>query len=135
MDHEEREEQPQVNRMVKAGLEGQTKKVPLCQEKPDKKVITGAEITKEAKRRLILFLRNNEDILIWSPKDLKGVSREIIQHTLNVYPNAKPKKQKLQKASKEREEAVKAEVQKLLNAGVVRKVLHSEWLANPVLVK
>ena len=82
-----------------------------------------------------MFLRSNEDVFAWSPKDLQGVSREIIQHTLNVDPNAEPKKQKLQKASKEREETAKAEIKKLLDAGVIREVLNSEWLLNLVLVR
>ena len=106
----------------------------LCQDRPDKKFVIGAKITKEAKRRL-LFLHNNKDIFDWSPKNLQGVSREIIQHTLNIDPNAKPKKQKLWKASKEREDTSKAEEQKLFDARVVREVLHSEWPTNPVVVK
>ena len=82
-----------------------------------------------------MFLHSNENVFAWSPKDLQGVSRKIIQHTLNVDPNAEPKKQKLRKASNEREEAAKANVKKFLDTGVIREVLHSEWLANPVLVK
>ena len=121
--------------MAKVVPEGETKIALLCTDKADKKIIIRAEVPEEDQRELIMFLCSNEDFFAWCPKDLQGVSRDIIQHTLNVDPNAKPKKQKLRKASKEREEAAKAEVQKLLDTRVVRKVLHSEWLANPVLVK
>ena len=75
MDHGECKEKPKVHKMAKAGPEGQTKKVPLCPDRLDKKVIIRAEITEEDQRRLIMFLRNNEDIFAWSPKDFQGVSR------------------------------------------------------------
>src|SRR5512147_1539000 len=56
-------------------------------------------------------------------------------HHLAVKPDAKPRKQKLRKMPADRREAVKAEVNKLLKAGVIREIDHPEWLANPVLVR
>jgi hypothetical protein len=56
---------------------------------------------------------------MWSTSDLVGVSRDIIEHRLEVNPNVKPRKQKLQKMSKEKVQAVKAEVQRLLDAGFI----------------
>nr|ABF95613.1 retrotransposon protein, putative, Ty3-gypsy subclass [Oryza sativa Japonica Group] len=50
-------------------------------------------------------------------------------------PDAKPRKQKLRKMSADHQEAAKAEVQKLLKAGVIQEIDHPEWLANPVLVR
>jgi hypothetical protein len=57
---------------------------------------------------------------MWPTSDLVGVSRDIIEHPLQVNPSAKPKKQKLCKISKEKTEAAKAEVQRLLDAGFTR---------------
>ena len=59
----------------------------------------------------------------------------MIQHHLDVDPKKKPRKQKVRKMSIERKEAAHAEVCKLLDANVIREVIHMEWLANPVLVK
>jgi hypothetical protein len=56
-------------------------------------------------------------------------------HHLTVKLEAKPTKQKLRKMSADRQEAAKAEVNKLLKAGVIQESDHPEWLANPVLVK
>jgi hypothetical protein len=39
-----------------------------------------------------------------------GVSRDVIEHRLQVSPSARPKKQKLRKMSEEKVEATKAEV-------------------------
>jgi hypothetical protein len=65
------------------------------------------------------FLDKNSGIFMWSTSDLVGVSRDIIEHRLQVNPNVKPRKQKLQKMSKEKVQAVKAEVQRLLDAGFI----------------
>jgi hypothetical protein len=70
-----------------------------------------------------------------STSNLVGVSREVIEHKLQVNPNAKAKKQKLRKMSKEKIEAVKGEVQRLLDAGFIREVTYPQWLANVVMVR
>ena len=47
----------------------------------------------------------------------------------------KPKKQKQRKMSKDRAEGAKAEVNRLLEASVIRPIKYPEWLANMVLVR
>ena len=56
------------------------------------------------------FLNKNKDVFAWSASDLRGVSREITEHKLDIDPKIKPKKQKLRKMSDDKVEAVKAEV-------------------------
>jgi hypothetical protein len=67
--------------------------------------------------------------------DLVGVNRDIIEHQLQVSPNAKPKKLKLRIMVGEKIQAAKAEVQRLLDAGFIREVTYPEWLSNVVMVK
>jgi hypothetical protein len=55
-----------------------------------------------------------------------GVNRDIIEHMLQVNPNAKPRKQKLQKMSEEKVEVAKAEVQRLLDIGFIREVTYPQ---------
>ena len=57
------------------------------------------------------------------------------QHNLNVAKGVKPRKQKLRKISTKRAEAAKAEVQRLLDAEVIRPVQNLEWLAIVVMVR
>jgi hypothetical protein len=66
---------------------------------------------------------------------MKGISREVAEHKLNVRPGSKPVKQCLCRFNDERCKAIGEEILKLLSAGFIREVLHPEWLANPVLVK
>jgi hypothetical protein len=61
---------------------------------------------------------------MWSTSDLIGVSRDIIENQLQVSPNVKPRKQKLRKMSEEKVEAVKAKIQRLLDAGFIREVTY-----------
>jgi hypothetical protein len=63
-----------------------------------------------------------------------GVSRDIIEHMLQVNPNVKPRKQKLQKMSEEKVKVAKVEVQRLLDIGFIREVTYPHWLTNVMMV-
>ena len=60
----------------------------------------------------------------WEPSELPGVSREVIEHQLAVRPDARSVKQKARHQAKERQDFIIEEVEKLEEAGVIRKVLH-----------
>ena len=51
-----------------------------------------------------------------------------------VNKDAKPVKQVLRKQSKEKLEFIILEVEKLIEAGIIRAVPHPIWVANPVVV-
>jgi hypothetical protein len=65
---------------------------------------------------------------------MPGIPREVIEHHLKIYPDAKPVSQKPQKQSVERQDFICKEVQKLLDAGFIEKVHHPVWQANPVII-
>jgi hypothetical protein len=65
---------------------------------------------------------------------MSGVSRELAEHKLKVYPHARPIQQKLRHFTPDKREAIRAELAHLVSAGFIREVLHLEWLANAVLV-
>jgi hypothetical protein len=95
----------------------------------------GAEASQEEQVELLAFLDKNIDVFVWSTSDLVGVSRDIIDHRLQVSPSVKPKKQKLHKMLKEKVEAAKADVQRLLDAAFIREVAFPQWLVNIVMVR
>jgi hypothetical protein len=80
------------------------------------------------------FLFHNKDVFVWPANDLCGVDRSIIEHALNVDPKI-ARKQKLQKMSDAKVEGAKAEVKRLLSAGVIRDPTYPEWPTNMVMVK
>jgi len=66
---------------------------------------------------------------------MPGIDRKIIQHRLNVNPKCKPVQHKWRIFALERNKAVTEEVEKLLEAGIIRKVFYPDLLANVVMVK
>ena len=95
----------------------------------------GASMKDRDKVEMLLFLLQNVDVFSWSSYEVPGVDLEFIVLKLNVDPSFPPKKQKLRRASKEHVDAVKLDVQRLKEAGVIREIFFSEWLANTVVVK
>jgi dsDNA-binding SOS-regulon protein len=62
------------------------------------------------------------------------IPREVIEHHLKIYPNARLVQQKPQKQSIEWQNFIREEIKKLLDAGFIREVDHPRWLANPIVV-
>jgi hypothetical protein len=60
--------------------------------------------------------------------------REVIEHHVKIYPDAKPVSQKPRRQSVERQDFIREEVRKLLHVGFIEKVHHPVWLANRVIV-
>jgi hypothetical protein len=65
---------------------------------------------------------------------MPGIPREVIEHHLNIHPDAKPVSQKPRRQSVERQDFIHEEVRKMLNAGFIEEVHHPVWLAIPVIV-
>ena len=84
---------------------------------------------------LVTFLRENLDVFTWQISDMPRIPREVIEYRLGIDPAFKPIKQKERRYTPERREAIRLEVNKLLEAGFIRPVDYPIWLANPVLVK
>jgi len=75
----------------KTGLKDQeeTKSVLLEDAALDRKVTIGGNLSKEEEAELIETLAKNKDVFARSASDLKGVSRDIIQHSLDINPKIK----------------------------------------------
>jgi hypothetical protein len=107
-----------------------TKQIPLEQVVPNEKVIIRGNLHPDEEAELLEVLAKNKDVFTWSASDLQGVSRDIIQHSLDINANMKPKKQRQRKMSEDRILAAKAEVQWLLDAKVIREVKYLDWLCS-----
>jgi hypothetical protein len=119
---------------IKIAADGETKKVYL-DDMPDRAITIGAHLTLEEENKLIRFLNKNKDVFAWLAKDLQGIDRDIIEHTLKTDEKIPPKQQRLRKMSEEKVKAVEAEVQRLQDAKIISEVLYLLWLVNAVPVK
>ena len=66
---------------------------------------------------------------------MPGIPWGVTEHALRLILGSKPTKQCLYRFDDERRRAIGEEVTKLLAARFIKEVYHSDWLANPVLVK
>ena len=78
------------------------------------------------------FLRKNVDVFAWDAAKMKGISPDVITHKLHVNPNDKPVKQNPQRTVPYHDQAVNEEVERLLEADVIREVQFPEWLSNTI---
>lgn len=66
---------------------------------------------------------------------MMGIDPNVMCHRLNIDPKKKKVKQKRRVVSGERVQALKEEVDRLLNMGLVKESFYPNWLAIPVQVK
>jgi hypothetical protein len=65
---------------------------------------------------------------------MPGVPRELVEHTLNVDPKARPVKQPLRRFDEPKRKSIAPELHRLENAGFIREIKASTWVSNPVIV-
>jgi hypothetical protein len=119
----------------KAASVDQPKPMLLCEDIAEQKVLLGSQLSSEQEKTLLRFLFNKKYVFAWSTNDLCGVNRDVIEHSLNVDPAIRPRKQKLQKMSDDKAEGARNKVKRLLSSRVIREVTYPEWLANTVMMK
>ena len=98
-------------------------------------VSVGTIIPRDTRNHLKTLLDEYVDAFSWDTKDLTGVPPHLAVHKLEIDPSQRPIKQKRRVFAPERVEAIRGEVNKLLEADVIEEVFYPEWIANPVMVK
>ena len=104
-------------------------------DNPEKFFQIGAQMPLLEKEQLVDLLNRNVDVFAWDAYEAPGVDPNFICHHLNINPSITPRRQPSRRPSKEHVEAVKNEVTKLKQAGVIKEVFYPQWLANTVVVK
>ncbi|GJZ44887.1 reverse transcriptase domain-containing protein [Tanacetum coccineum] len=101
----------------------------------DQEIAIGGALSAKGRTELCALLKANLDIFAWQPSDMTRVPRSIAEHRLNIRDGYPPVRQKKRGQAPERAKAIQAEVQKLVEAGIMREVYYHDWLSNPVMVK
>nr|GFC05776.1 reverse transcriptase domain-containing protein [Tanacetum cinerariifolium] len=109
--------------------------VPLHPNFLDQEVIVGGSLSDKGRTELCALLKRNFDIFAWQPSDMNGVPRSVAEHRLNVRDGYPPIRQKKRGQAPERTKAIQAEVEKLVEARIMKEVYYHDWLSNPVMVK
>ncbi|XP_074366739.1 uncharacterized protein LOC141707460 [Apium graveolens] len=119
----------------KTGPAEDTISIPVDKNDPSRVLKVGSQLDDEMRGSLARFLITNLDVFAWSHSDMIGIDPEVMCHRLNILPNCKGIRQKHRPVSGERAIALKEEVDRLLEVGLIKESFYPEWLANPVLVK
>nr|GEW25311.1 reverse transcriptase domain-containing protein [Tanacetum cinerariifolium] len=102
---------------------------------PDQEVVVKGLLSDRGRTELGSLLKKNLDIFAWQPSDMTGVPRSVAEHRLNIWEGCPPLRQKKRGQALERAKAIQAEVQKLVEARIMREVYYHDWLSNPVMVE
>ncbi|XP_074363093.1 uncharacterized protein LOC141703467 [Apium graveolens] len=127
---------PRMPPMVeRAGAAEDTIPILVDPNDPSKVLRIGSNLSPDLREDLARFLRENLDVFAWSHSDMIRIDPNVMCHRLNLDPKKKGVRQKRRPISGERAEALREEVDRLMEAGLVREAFYPVWLANPVLVK
>ncbi|GKB02713.1 reverse transcriptase domain-containing protein [Tanacetum coccineum] len=121
---------PEVGKILEEKI-----KVAIHPEYPEQTIAIGSTLTEKGRKELCTLLGQNLDVFAWKPADMTGVPRHAAEHRLNVREGCLPIRQKKRGQAPERNKAIQEEVEKLVDAGIMKEVHYHSWLSNPVMVK
>ncbi|GKD35412.1 hypothetical protein Tco_1250921 [Tanacetum coccineum] len=102
---------------------------------PEQTIATWSTLTEKGRKELCTILGKNLDVFAWKPADMTGVLRSIAEHHLNIQEGCPPVRQKKRGQAPKRNKVIQEEVEKLVDAEIMKEVHYHSWLSNPVMVK
>jgi hypothetical protein len=92
-------------------------------------VIISDKLSKDKTLWLLTILERHRSAFGYSLKDLKGISPALCTHRIPIDPTYPPSREPQHRLNNAMREVVKTEVLKLLHAGIIYHVPHSEWVS------
>ena len=92
-------------------------------------VIISDNLSEEETNKLIAVLEKHRSVLGYTLQDLKGISPALCTHRIPLDPAIAPSREPQRRLNNAMREVVKKEVLKLLDAGIIYPVPHSEWVS------
>lgn len=98
-------------------------------EDSSKPVIISASLSKDEEEKLLVVLKKHEFAFAWSISDIKDISPTICMHKILVEDAYKLSIKHQKRLNPAMKEVVRAEVLKLLNAGIIYAISDSSWVS------
>ncbi|KAJ4720983.1 DNA-directed DNA polymerase [Melia azedarach] len=92
-------------------------------------VIISASLSELEEEKLLRVLRDHKAALGWSISDIKGISPSICMHKILMEANFRPVVEHQRRLNPNMKEVVRAEVLKLLDAGMIYPIFDSPWVS------
>ncbi|GJY33928.1 reverse transcriptase domain-containing protein [Tanacetum coccineum] len=96
--------------------------VAIHPEYPEQIIAIGSTLIEEGRKELCSSLRRNLNIFAWKTADMTGVQRHIAEHRLSVREGCLLVRQNKRSQAQERNKAIQEEVEKLVDAGIMKEV-------------
>jgi hypothetical protein len=71
----------------------------------------------------------------WCPADMPGIPRELVEHELKIFPNAKPIKQSMRRYNPEKDRSMGKEINRFPEAKFIGEIKEATWLSPPFMVE
>jgi hypothetical protein len=78
---------------------------------------------------LLEVLRKHKEAIGWTIEDIKGISPSLVMHKIHLEENSKPSREPQRRLNPAMQEVVRAEVIKLLDAGIIYPISDSKWVS------
>ena len=75
------------------------------------------------------ILERHRKAIGWTVKDIKGISPIIVQHKIHLTDEVTPRRDPQRRLNPLMQEAVKAEILKLLDNGIIYPISDSQWVS------
>ena len=92
-------------------------------------IIISTHLSAEQEKKLLHVLKKHKKALGWSIDDIKGISPSICMHKILMEENYKPSIEHQRRLNPNMKEVVRAEVMKLLDAGIIYPISDSSWVS------
>jgi len=91
-------------------------------------VIIAKDLTRAQEEKIMKLLCDHKTAIGWTLADIKGISPSMCMHHILLEDNAKPMREMQRRLNPPMMEVVKAEILKLLDAGVIYPIMDSKWV-------
>jgi hypothetical protein len=92
-------------------------------------VIIASDLADAQEEKLLDVLREHKEAIGWTIEDIKGISPSVVMHKIHLEENAKPSREPQRRLNPAMQEVVRAEVIKLLDAGIIYPISDSKWVS------
>jgi hypothetical protein len=92
-------------------------------------VIIASDLIDAQEEELLNVLREHKEAISWTIDDIKGISPSLVMHKIHLEENSKPSREPQRRLNPVMQEVVRAEVIKLLDAGIIYPISNSKWVS------
>jgi hypothetical protein len=92
-------------------------------------VIIASDLIDAQEEELLGVLREHREAIGWTIEDIKGIGPSLVMHKIHLEEDSKPSREPQRSLNPAMQEVVRAEVIKLLDAGIIYPISDSKWVS------